>query len=170
MSMREQIPQNDSMEEMKQEEHLPFFASQRGKGLSLLLLFVIVAVVMVYQFSGTSGAVTYEMDDRMLGVVCKDYPAVLIAYSDIAEIATVDTFDMGNPVDTTEWDSGWCGTFENQEYGVYTLFAYTGTGEYIVIRYSEGVLVFNLKSRGKTNAVYEALEEHCNATGVGEEV
>lgn len=162
MKAQERIPENDKTEEWALEtEKTPYFATSRGRSLSALILSVIVAAIAVCQLNGTGGAVAYEMNERMIGVACLDYPPVFVAYDDIEELEKVTTFEMGTAIDSYDWDSGWCGTYKNETYGIYSLLAYSSPGEYIVVHHRNGVLIFNARSQSATDKAFEKLASYC---------
>ncbi len=51
------------------------------------------------------------------------------------------------------------GAFQNDEFGVYTLYAYTGAEEYIVLTSNGNVLVIGMRDAAETKALYETLVE-----------
>lgn len=84
MRAKEWIPQSDRIEEMKmQEENTPFFATKKGRGISALFMLVIIALVLSFSISQNSGAVTYQMNDEMMGITCMDCPPLFISYEDV---------------------------------------------------------------------------------------
>lgn len=144
---------------MEQEaEKLPFFATHTGKTVSALLMVMIVVIILVINM-GSGGSVAYEMDDTKLAVVCLNRGPVFVAYDAITSVSLADTFRMDRTVEAEQWDDGWCGIYENEEYGQFTLFAYSGAGTYIVVEYEDGVLIFNDKSEKSTRKAYEKLLE-----------
>lgn len=158
MKPQEKIPYNDRLEEMKQEEKLPFFATHRGKAVSALIMLVIILAIIALQM-GNSGSIAYEMDDVQMAVVCMDRGATFIPYEDITQVELISSFNMGAFIESQEWDSGWCGTYENEDYGEYTLYAYSETGSYIVVHHKNGVLIFNDKTEKSTDKAYRELLE-----------
>lgn len=157
MSKYDSIPRGD-MVDLGQDDKLPFFATHAGKTVSALLMVVIIIIILVMQI-GSGGTIAYEMDENQLAVVCMDRSPVFIPFGTIIWTELVDTFQMGNMVEAAEWDAGWCGTYENEEYGVFTLYAYSDPGVYIVVKHENGVLIFNDRSQKATNAAYEELLE-----------
>lgn len=162
MRASERIPENDKTEAMKMEENkLPFFATQRGRGISALLMFMILAAFFAFSLSKQSGAITFQMNDEMLGITCLQQDPVFISYEDITEVEMTGGLDMGEKRDALDWDSGWCGVYENEEYGIYTIYAYSNVNQYIVVHYTDGVLVFNLKKDKTTEKTYDKLLKYC---------
>lgn len=162
MKANEWIPENDKTEAMKMEENkLPFFATQKGRGVSALLMFLILAVFFAFSLSSKSGAITFQMNEEMLGITCLKQNPVFIPYADITKVELTDSFSMGEKRDALDWDSGWCGSYENEEYGIYTIYAYSNVNSYIVVHYTDGVLVFNLKKEKTTEKTYDKLLKYC---------
>lgn len=155
MRRQEKIPFGDEIG-FGQEEKLPFFATQAGKTVSALLMVVILIVILALQL-GSGGSIAYEMDDTQLAVACMDRKPVFIPFDSITDVELVETFSMDRTIEAAPWDSGWCGTYENEEYGTFTLYAYSGSGIYIVVKHKDGVLIFNDKSRKTTEKAYKAL-------------
>lgn len=162
MKAKEWVPQNDKTDEMRtEEEKIPLFATKKGRGISALLMVVVVVVFLVFSVTGSGGTITYQMNDEMLGIACLDWQPVFIHYEDIVQVELVSSLELGRAVDLSDWDSGWCGIYENEAYGVYTLFAYSSGSEFIVVHYRDGVLVFNCKKDTGTEKTYENLMAHC---------
>lgn len=154
MKQREFIPQGDRLDH--EEEKLPFFATHTGKTVSGLLMVVFIVIILVMNM-GSDGSVAYEMDDSKLAVVCLDRGPLFISYETITGVSVVDTFKMNAAVEADSWDSGWCGIYENEEYGCFTLFAYSSGGKYIVVEHQDGVLIFNDKTEKETAKAYDEL-------------
>lgn len=154
MKQQEHIPAGDRLD--LEEEKLPFFATHTGKTISALLLVVIVVIILVINV-GNGGSVAYEIDDSNLAVVCLNRGPVFVSIETITGISMVDTFRMDRTVEANSWDDGWCGTYENDEYGQFTLFAYSSCGKYIVVEHTAGVLIFNSKTEKATTKAYEEL-------------
>ncbi len=49
------------------------------------------------------------------------------------------------------------GTFQNDEFSSYTLYAYTGAEEYIVLEISEKMLVIGMKDTDETREIYQSI-------------
>lgn len=157
MRPEEKIPYVDTLNDFEREEKLPFFTTHAGKVISALIMVVVIIIIMAMQAGGGSAA--YEMDDTQLAVACLDRLPVFIPYDTITNVQVAETFAMDRTIESTDWNSGWCGTYENEEYGEFTLYAYSTCGIYIVVEHEDGVLIFNAKNQKETNAAYEELIE-----------
>ncbi len=49
------------------------------------------------------------------------------------------------------------GNFQNDEFGSYTLYAYTGIEEYIVLEVGGKTLVIGMKDADETRKIYESI-------------
>lgn len=157
MSKYDNIPRGD-MVDLGEDDKLPFFATHAGKTVSALLMIVIILIILVMRI-GSGGTIAYEMDENQLAVVCMDRKPVFIPFDTIIRTELVDTFQMDSTVEAAQWDAGWCGIYENENYGVFTLYAYSDPGIYIVVEHENGVLIFNDKNQKATNAAYNDLLE-----------
>lgn len=162
MKKREDVPYGD-LTELDQEENLPFFATHTGKTVSALLMVAIVILILAIGYG--SGSVAYEMDSVQLAVVGLDQAPIFVPYDTITDVELVETFRMDKTVDAADWDSGWCGTYENEDYGTFTLCAYSSPGLYIVVKHNSGVLIFNAKNAGATRNAYEKLLRKLDTAG-----
>ena len=160
MKKEESIPQADRLDGGRQEKDVPFFATRKGRGWSALLLVAILAAVLAYHLN-KGGTVLYEMDQERFAVTCGNRLPEFIAYEDIAGVELASTFQMGQVIESQAWDAGWCGTYQNETYGRFTLYAYSQTGMFIIVRHPGGALIFNDKSERATTAAYEKLLERC---------
>lgn len=153
MKQQDNIPVGDRLD--SEEEKTPFFATHTGKTISSLFMVVILMITLV--MNGSSGSIAYEMDDTKLAVVCLNRAPVFVLYEAITGVTMVDTFKMDKTVEADSWDDGWCGTYENEEYGEFALFAYSSGGKYVIVEHTGGVLIFNDKTERTTAKAYEEL-------------
>lgn len=159
MRRAEDIPRSDAPEEASSEKQ-PYFATPAGKIFSGAIMLALVALIVAYTLlSSGSGSITSAMDDTRLGVTFSGSEPIFIEKDSIAEVELVDTVAMEDVVWADDWDSGFAGRYINGEYGEYDMYAYTAAGEYIVVRYEDGTLVFNSKNRKGTEKLYNKLLE-----------
>ena len=158
MKREEQIPKSDRFFEAKQGK-LPFFASSAGKMISGLLLLVIVALILLRTLGGESRSVTIGIDGKALGVAFTKTDPVFVPLSEIQEVSLTEKAVSGEAVEPLEWDEGFAGVYSNEEFGMYTMYCYFQTSECIVVKYKDGVLIFNGKSRKQTEAYFRKLEK-----------
>ena len=154
MKHNEKIPRADMLG-WDGEERRPFFARPAGKMVSALLMVAIIVAILA--LGADRGAIAYEMDDAQLAVACLDAKPLFIPYDRISQVTLATTFEQGRAIEAADWDAGWCGVYESEDYGPFTLYAYSGAGSYIVVEHEEGVLIFNGKTQKATRQAYEKL-------------
>lgn len=115
------------------------------------LLLIGVAVLMV------TGNITVACEDTSFTVSATYWTDLTVDYSEI------DTVEYREDLDPGLRTSGFAsarlslGIFQNDEFGSYTLYAYTGAEAYVVITSGEKTLVIGLSDAEQTQSVYHAL-------------
>lgn len=115
------------------------------------LLLIGVAVLMV------TGNITVACEDTSFTINATYWTDLTVDYSEI------DTIEYRKDLDPGLRTSGFAsarlsmGIFQNDEFGSYTLYAYTGAEEYIVLTSGEKTLVIGLADAEETQSVYHAL-------------
>lgn len=123
----------------------------------LVLVGIVVAVILIVAvlISG-AGSVSASVDADGLHVSA---PMVneRIAYENITSIELRSSFDEGQRVGGFGGSHVQSGNFRNSEFGRYLLAEYTSVPNYIVVHYSDRVLVFNLDTAELTLETYDQL-------------
>ncbi len=104
-----------------------------------------------------TGDIEVHCDDTSLRIEAAYWADTEIEYSEIDSLVYRDGFDTG--VRTNGFGSPRLsmGTFQNNEFGSYTLYAYTGAEEYIVLEIGEKTLVIGMKDADKTKEIYQSV-------------
>lgn len=112
-----------------------------------------VAVLMV------TGDITTQCGDTSLSIKATYWPDAVVAYTEVNSVAYRTDLDVG--VRTNGFGSPRLsmGTFRNDAFGSYTLYAYTGAKEYVVLTSDGETLVIGLRDAADTRALYETLKE-----------
>jgi len=121
--------------------------------VAVLVIAVIVAVLML------TGEISYTFGEKSLQLEA-DYSADLeISYADVDEVELRDTFDAG--FRTMGFSSArlLLGSFQNDEFQDYTLYAYTTCDSMILIRSGDKYLALNARTEEETQKRYETLLE-----------
>ncbi len=125
---------------------------------------IISAVIVPIIFIG----IAVLMFTGNIEVMCKDTSFEINAsyWEDIdVEYTEIDTVEYREELDIGIRASGFgsarlsMGVFKNKEFGLYTLYAYTGAKEYIVLTSNEKTLVIGLKDTKDTRAIYDSILE-----------
>lgn len=125
--------------------------SARISAVVVTLLLIGVAVLMV------TGNITVDCGDSSFTINATYWTDLTVDYSEI------DTVEYRKDLDPGLRTSGFAsarlsmGIFQNDEFGSYTLYAYTGAEEYIVLTSGEKTLVIGLADAEESQSVYHAL-------------
>lgn len=123
----------------------------RISAVVVTLLLIGVAVLMV------TGNITVDCGDSSFTINATYWTDLTVDYSEI------DTVEYREDLDPGLRTSGFAsarlslGIFQNDDFGSYTLYAYTGAEAYIVITSGEKTLVIGLADAEETQSVYHTL-------------
>lgn len=125
-----------------------------ARRISAVLVPIILVGVAVLMFTGS---ITATCEDTSLKISTTYWSNSEVSYEEIDSIAYRTDFDPG--VRTSGFGSAKLslGIFQNAELGSYTLYAYTGAEEYILLTSGDKTLVIGLGDKAETQALYEAL-------------
>lgn len=129
---------------------------KRQKRISLVLVLAILAAVAAVMFTGE---ITYTCDEETLRIESIAANSLEVAYEEMEEIVLRDDFDMGVRVMGFGSARLNMGSFQNEELGDYTLYAYIACDSMILIRSGEKYLAINARTEEETLALYETLLE-----------
>ena len=127
-----------------------------AKIISAVLLTVVLAGVAVLMFTGE---ITYTVGDKGLRVEASYESDLEIPYADMDAVELRETFDAGNRILGFASVRLSMGSFQNEQWDSYTLYAYNSCRSMIVIRSGERWLALNEKTPAQTQELYEALTE-----------
>ena len=120
--------------------------------IPVVLMFAAVGVLMF------TGDITVTTQEKAIIIEADFYEDLTVPFDSIQEITYRENLDKGSR--TMGYGSARLsmGVFRNEEFGSYTLYAYTGCNAAIVIRGEDKVLVVNCKTPEETKALYETLK------------
>ncbi len=143
-----------------QKEGVAYADAPKGKGDKIIAK--ITAIVVPIILIGTAilmftGKIEVHCGDRSLQIDATYWADLEVDYSEIDAIEYRDDLDTG--VRTNGFGSARLamGTFQNDEFGPYTLYAYTGAKEYVVLDSGEKALVIGLKNAKETRELYQTI-------------
>lgn len=118
----------------------------------------ITAVILIVALSLIgSGSVTASLENDDLTVKAP-FVDERVPYVEVTSVELRDTFDNGRRVNGFGGTEVSSGSFENNEFGRYTLARYNDVESCIVVHHAGGVLVFNLDTADSTARAYEDLQ------------
>jgi len=129
---------------------------RRGRMIALAALGITGAVLAAVFFLSTTGSVSASLEDDDL-VVTAPFVDERILYAEVTSVELRDGFDNGRRVGGFAGTGVSSGSFQNDEFGRYTLARYDAVANCIVVHHSGGVLVFNLATAEDTANIYEQL-------------
>lgn len=120
----------------------------------MVMAAVILIFVGVMLFTGN---IDYIYQETGLEIRADYYSDMTLAYSAIDSVDYRETEDRG--MRAMGWGSPrlLLGAFENEEFGTYTRYSYTGCASCVVVRSGEKVLVLSGKDDLETRAIYAEL-------------
>ncbi len=143
-----------------QKEGVAYVEAPKGKGDKLLAR--ITAVVVPIILIGTAilmftGNIEVHCGESSLQINATYWADLEVDYSEIDALEYREALDTGMRTNGFGSPRLAMGTFQNDEFGPYTLYAYAGAEEYIVLKSGEKALVIGLKDAEETRALYQML-------------
>lgn len=115
----------------------------------LILVFVVIIMVV--------GDVNVDFGAESFTVRASFSETLTIRYDEVDSVVYRDSFDIGQREMGFGSPRLSTGVFQNEEFGRYTLYAYTNGEGCVVLRKGEEVLVIVLKTAEENKAIYESL-------------
>ena len=104
-----------------------------------------------------TGHIEVHCGDSSMRIEATYWADMEIDYSGIDSLVYRDDFEKGVRANGFGSPKLSMGTFRNDELGFYTLYAYTGAEEYIVLQAGEKTLVIGMKDAAETQEIYQSL-------------
>ncbi|MCD8336111.1 MAG: hypothetical protein LUD18_02350 [Lachnospiraceae bacterium] len=124
------------------------------KGLAAVIVIVgILAALGIFK----TAAVSVKIEDEVFTVSYEDEIVIRFAKDELQSAEVVTSFDMGDAIDAVSEDKYIVGTWENDEWGQYTLCVKKSLECYLVVATETEVFVFNYESRDTTESMCSAL-------------
>ncbi len=143
-----------------QKEGVAYVEAPKGKAEKIAVR--VTAVVVSILLIGTAvlmftGDIEVRCGERSIQIDATYWADLEVDYSEIDALAYRDDLDAGMRTNGFGSPRLAMGTFQNAEFGPYTLYAYTGAEEYIVLKSGEETLVIGLKNAEETRELYQTL-------------
>lgn len=122
--------------------------------ISAVIVPLILIAVAVLMFSGN---IEVHCADTSFQINATYWTDTEVDYSEVDTITYRKDLDVG--VRTSGFGSARLsmGIFQNEEFGSYTLYAYTGAKEFIVLTSDEKTLVIGMRDAEDTQAIYDTM-------------
>ncbi len=149
-----------------QKEGIEYTAPSKSKAekialrISAVILPLILIGIAILMFTGDINA---TCNDTAIEIQATYWSDITVEYSEIDTVEYRKNLDIG--VRTSGFGSGRLsmGIFQNEEFGSYTLYAYTGATEYVVLTSDEKTLVIGLQDANETQALFETISKNLQA-------
>ena len=150
-----------SSEQRKAEE-----AAKRSRKLNSICLIVIVVLFLGYSIFFQKPKIEAFMDDEAFGLVTLEDETIAFLLTDVESVELGDdlsTFDRGTPQSGTENSSCYSGIYINDALGEYQLHVNLNVEPYVIVRYTDSILVFNTTTADGTTELYNNLLNAVNS-------
>ncbi len=132
--------------------------SSKAEKMAIRITAVLVPIILIgiaiFMFTGD---IEVHCEYTSLRIEATYWADIEIDYAEIDSLVYRDDFDTG--VRTNGFGSPRLsmGTFQNDEFSSYTLYAYTGAEEYIILEIGEKTLVIGMKDADETRKIYQSV-------------
>ena len=123
----------------------------------------IVVVVVLFGLLGGSG-ISVAPGAEELTMILHDDTTQVIPYDAITDLELLEDARFGVMYEGKENRQGKSGTWENPQWGSYTLCVYTSSANAIRITTDEGAYVVNPASEAETQQLYQLLQDKMPAS------
>lgn len=128
--------------------------SKTGKIITLVTVPIILLIVLTIMFTGN---IKMQYGEESFTVEASYSDDLTLAYAEIDSIEYRESFDAGFRCYGFGSPRLSIGTFENDEFGKYTLYSYTACGAAVVITVDEKILVINGRTADATKVIYDEI-------------
>lgn len=123
-----------------------------------IVIFIVVILVLSI-FMKPTEAVSFSFEDEGFTIETASGSSVAVAWDALISYEVRETLDLGTMRDGTDTKEEQSGTWENDEFGVYTLCTDAGVKCYLILYLEDGVVVTNFESVEGTQSLGEAIGE-----------
>ncbi len=135
------------------------FLDKHGQWKAVLGTVVIVAVFALFGFRAGGEVVRVVVEENDFVIRWSEDYEERFLKEKILSVDLTEEFDFGEPVDPIAEGKYLVGTWNNTEYGPYSLAVKKSTKAYVLAETVDGVYVFNYENEKQTRALYDALME-----------
>ena len=129
------------------------------KTASKITIIAVPLILVAMGFLLFTGDIAVESTDNQLIITADYYSDLTVDYTEIDGITYRNDLITGRRINGFGSPRLSMGLFKNDEFGSYTLYAYTVAGEYIVLTAKEKTLVIGLDNPEETQELYQTLTE-----------
>lgn len=131
--------------------------SSAGKFAVRITAVIVPIILLVAALLMFSGNIKVKCEDTALTINATYWTDLEIDYSEIETIEYRKDLDVGVRTNGFGSPKLSMGIFQNDEFGQYTLYSYTGATEHIVLTSGEKTLVIGMGNAKETQAIYDVM-------------
>ena len=140
--------------------------TRRSRKINLITIVVVIAVFLIYSMFFQTKTITAVMDDKSFVLAPLEGENIAFSLTDVESVELGDdfsAFDKGSLQSGTEDSSCCSGVYMNDTLGEYQLHVNLKVDPYVIVRYTDGVLVFNTETADGTTELYTNLLDAVNS-------
>jgi len=144
----------------KQESTAVISEPSKGKKSKVMGIVSFIFAMVVLGFAGIlcfTGDIRVQCEDTSFTIEASYWQDLTVAYEAIDKMEYREEFDAGYRAFGFGTPRLSMGTFQNDEFSFYTLYAYTGCKACVVMEVEDKILVLGGRNREETRAIYEEL-------------
>ncbi len=123
---------------------------------TLVMTGIVLIAVAILMFTGS---IRVDYGDTSFTVSASYYHDLTLPYDSVLWVNYSEDTDVGSRMNGFGSARLQMGHFQNEEYGDYTLYAYTGSEAYVSIGVGEDVIVIGLDSAEETGQLFDTLSQ-----------
>ncbi len=131
------------------------------KRLNILVMVGFFIVILFIIVKGEKG-IELKVGENGLTISAASGEPLYVDYEKIRNISFVQDFERGERVSGPEKRGISAGTWKNEQYQEYTLFAYDKIPSVIILETDGGAIAFNYESKNTTEEFYVTLKDYLN--------
>lgn len=143
-----------------QKEGIEYAAAPRSKAektvgriIAVITVFILIGVALLL----FTGKIEVHFGNTSFEIKASYWTDTEIKYAEIDRLEYLNDFDKGTRTNGFGSPKLLMGTFQNDEFGSYTLYAYAESEEYIVLEIDRKILVIGMKDADETQAIYQSI-------------
>jgi hypothetical protein len=137
------------------EKKSKFRMNKPGMMITIVLVLAIAALLIFSKVNVT-------VDDQSVHIK-SSLDRITVNFEDVERVEKLTSLSVGSRVMGADLIKMYSGTFKNEPYGRYKLFAYKDIKEYILIEHEGGFIVLNQETLELTNQLYETISSKFSA-------
>lgn len=143
-----------------QKEGIAYVPVPRGKTdkIAIRTTAIIVPIILIgVAILMFTGDIAVHCEDTSLRIEASYWTDLEVNYAEIDTVTYREAFHAGIRTNGLGSARLAMGTFQNDEFGTYTLYAYTGAEGYLVLEVDEQTLIIGMQNAAETRALYQSI-------------